>query len=121
MSAARSITLLQRKDSKPGKGLGKTTGWVHRMNLKRRGIEALSGVRYLRVDDEGLHIEVGNETRVLAVDNVIVCAGQVPNRDLFASFEGLDKQPHLIGGAFEARELDAKHAIRQGSEVAARL
>ncbi len=119
--AARSITLLQRKDSKPGKGLGKTTGWVHRMNLKRRGIEALSGVRYVRVDDEGLHIEVGGEPRVLAVDNVIVCAGQVSNRDLFATFEGLDQKPHLIGGAFEARELDAKHAIRQGSEIAAGL
>jgi 2,4-dienoyl-CoA reductase (NADPH2) len=119
--AARQITLLQRKDSKPGKGLGKTTGWVHRMNLKRRGIEALSGVRYLRVDDAGLHIEIGGEERVLAVDNVIVCAGQLPNRDLATELGAAGLETHLIGGAFEARELDAKYAIRQGSELAARL
>ena len=119
--AARRITLLQRKDSKPGKGLGKTTGWIHRMNLKRRGIEALSGVRYLRVDDEGLHIEVDGTTRVLPVDHVVVCAGQVPNRDLAAELDEAGLPSHLIGGAYEARELDAKHAIRQGSELAASL
>ncbi len=119
--AVRHITLLQRKDSKPGKGLGKTTGWIHRMNLKRRGIEALSGVRYLKVDDEGLHIEVEGEPRVLAVDNVIVCAGQVSNRDLLDAMQAGGNTPHLIGGALEARELDAKYAIRQGTELAARL
>jgi 2,4-dienoyl-CoA reductase (NADPH2) len=119
--AVRDITLLQRKDSKPGKGLGKTTGWIHRMNLKRRGMRALSGVRYLKIDDEGLHIEVDGKPRVLAVDNVIVCAGQTPNRELAGELEAGGRAPHLIGGAFEARELDAKHAIRQGSELAARL
>jgi 2,4-dienoyl-CoA reductase (NADPH2) len=119
--SVRQITLLQRKDSKPGKGLGKTTGWIHRMNLKRRGLEALSGVTYVRVDDDGLHIEVGGERRVLDVDNVIVCAGQTPNRELVTALEAAGESPHLIGGAFEARELDAKHAIRQGSELAARL
>jgi len=119
--AARQITLLQRKESKPGKGLGKTTGWVHRMNLKRRGMRALSGVTYRRVDDEGLHVDIDGAPRVLAVDNVIVCAGQVSNRDLVSGLEAGGVTPRLIGGAFEARELDAKHAIRQGTELAAGL
>jgi 2,4-dienoyl-CoA reductase (NADPH2) len=119
--AVRDITLLQRKDSKPGKGLGKTTGWIHRMNLKRRGIRALSGVTYVRIDDDGLHIEIDGQPQVLDVDHVIVCAGQTPNRALAAELEAGGGSPHLIGGAFEARELDAKHAIRQGSELASRL
>jgi 2,4-dienoyl-CoA reductase (NADPH2) len=119
--AVRDITLLQRKDSKPGKGLGKTTGWIHRMNLKRRGMRALSGVSYVKIDDEGLHIEIQGEPRLLPVDNVIVCAGQTPNRELAAELDAGGRTTHLIGGAFEARELDAKHAIRQGSELAARL
>jgi len=119
--SARRICLLQRKQSKPGKNLGKTTGWVHRLNLKRRGIQALSGVSYRHIDDEGLHITVDGEDRVLAVDHVIVCAGQIPNRVLADEIEAAGKPVHVIGGAFEARELDAKHAIRQGSELAARL
>ena len=117
--AFREITLLQRKDSKPGKGLGKTTGWVHRLNLKRRGIQAFSGVSYERVDDAGLHIQRNGQSEVLDVDHVIVCAGQLSNRDLASQLEDLGVVHHLIGGAFEARELDAKHAIRQGSELAA--
>ncbi len=119
--AFRRITLLQRKDSKPGKGLGKTTGWIHRMNLKRRGIEAVSGVRYLKVDDDGLHIQLGEERRVLKADNVIVCAGQLPNRELAEALAEAGVKARLIGGAYEARELDAKYAIRQGTEVAAGL
>ena len=117
--AFREITLLQRKDSKPGKGLGKTTGWVHRLNLKRRGIQAFSGVSYERVDDAGLHIQRNGQSEVLDVDHVIVCAGQLSNRDLASQLEDLGVVHHLIGGAFEAHELDAKHAIRQGSELAA--
>ncbi len=119
--AVRQLTLLQRKDSKPGKNLGKTTGWVHRMNLKRRGIEALSGVSYQKIDDQGLHIEQNGQTRVLPVDNVVICAGQLSNQDLFKELQSSGHQAHLLGGAFEARELDAKHAIRQGAELAARL
>ena len=119
--ASRQIWLLQRKAAKPGKNLGKTTGWVHRLNLRRRGIEALSGVSYLRVDEEGLHIEVGGQRRVLQVDNIIVCAGQVSNQDLASELDALGRSCHLIGGAFQARELDARHAIRQGSEWAAQL
>lgn len=119
--AVRQMTLLQRKDSKPGKSLGKTTGWVHRMNLKRRGIEALSGVSYEKIDDEGLHIVQGGEARVLPVDNVVICAGQLSNQDLFNELKAAGREAHLLGGAYEARELDAKHAIRQGAELAARL
>jgi len=119
--AARELTLLQRKDTKPGKGLGKTTGWIHRMNLKRRGITALTGVQYRRIDDQGLHIEQDGEARVLSVDHVVICAGQESNRSLYDSLQAQGKSAHLLGGAFEARELDAKHAIRQGSELAAQL
>jgi 2,4-dienoyl-CoA reductase (NADPH2) len=119
--SARQIWLLQRKGTKPGKNLGKTTGWVHRMNLRRRGVEALSGVEYRRIDDAGLHIEVQGQQQVLEVDNVVVCAGQHSNRELADTLQAGGVACHLIGGAFEARELDAKHAIRQGSELAARL
>jgi 2,4-dienoyl-CoA reductase (NADPH2) len=118
---ARRIWLLQRKTSKPGKNLGKTTGWIHRLNLKRRGIEVLSGVTYRHIDEQGLHITTGGDQRVLAVNNVIVCAGQVPNRSLADDLQAAGVTVHVIGGAFEARELDAKHAIRQGSELAARI
>jgi len=117
----REIFLLQRKSTKPGKNLGKTTGWVHRLNLKRKGITTLTGVKYIKVDDEGLHIEIDGETRILDVDNVIICAGQVSNRSLADELEASGQSVHVIGGAFKARELDAKHAIRQGSELAARL
>jgi 2,4-dienoyl-CoA reductase (NADPH2) len=120
-ASAREIWLLQRKTSKPGKGLGKTTGWVHRLNLKRRGIAALGGVSYEKLDDAGLHITVDGEQRVLEVDNVVICAGQEPNRDLLAALEESGRKAHLIGGAKLAGELDAKRAIREGSELAARL
>ena len=118
---AREIFLLQRKDSKPGKNLGKTTGWIHRMNLKRRNVKALSGVSYEKIDDHGLHIEHGGEQKCLEVDNVIICAGQQPNRDLATELEAAGIKPRLIGGAHVARELDAKHAIREGSELAATI
>jgi 2,4-dienoyl-CoA reductase (NADPH2) len=118
---AREIWLLQRKASKPGKSLGKTTGWVHRLNLKRRGITALSGVTYEQVDDAGLHLTVDGEPRLLEVDHVVICAGQEPNRDLAGALEASGRKVHLIGGARLAGELDAKRAIREGSELAARL
>jgi 2,4-dienoyl-CoA reductase (NADPH2) len=91
------------------------------LNLKRRGIEVLSGVTYRHIDEQGLHITTGGAQRVLAVNNVIVCAGQVPNRSLADDLQAAGVTVHVIGGAFEARELDAKHAIRQGSELAAKI
>ncbi len=119
--AARAITLMQRKTGKLGAGLGKTTGWIHRLDLKRRGIEAISGVSYVRIDDEGLHIDIDGEPRLLAVDHVIVCAGQEPNRDLAGELDQSGIGYTLVGGAHEARELDAKHAIRQGTLCALAL
>ena len=117
----RQVFLLQRKASKPGKGLGKTTGWVHRASLKQRGVEALAGCEYLAVDDAGLHLRVGGDPRLLEVDSVVVCAGQEPVRDLLAPLQASGIEVHLIGGADEAAELDAKRAIDQGTRVAAAL
>jgi 2,4-dienoyl-CoA reductase (NADPH2) len=116
---AREIWLLQRKESAPGKGLGKTTGWVHRLSLRKRGVRMLAGVQYRRIDDEGLHIHHDGEDKVLAVDNVVICAGQLPRRDLEPDLQSAGVEVHLIGGADVAAELDAKRAIRQGSELAA--
>ncbi len=115
---ARDIYLLQRKESKVGGGLGKTTGWIHRTGLVNKGVKMIPGCSYEKIDDAGLHIKVGEETRVLDVDNVIVCAGQDPKRDLV---EGLNKPHHLIGGADVASELDAKRAIDQGTRLAAAI
>jgi 2,4-dienoyl-CoA reductase (NADPH2) len=119
--AERKIYLLQRKTSKVGAGLGKTTGWVHRASLKKKGVEMMSGVNYLKVDDNGIWIEIGGEERCLAVDNVVICAGQEPLRALVAGLEQHGIKSHLIGGADVAAELDAKRAIRQGAELAAAI
>ena len=116
---AREIWLLQRKSTKPGKGLGKTTGWVHRMSLKKRGVKMMAGVTYKRVDEFGLHIEHDGKDMLLEVDNVILCAGQLSRRDLQEPLESAGVRVHLIGGADLAAELDAKRAIKQGSELAA--
>ncbi|HEY5800301.1 MAG TPA: FAD-dependent oxidoreductase, partial [Burkholderiaceae bacterium] len=122
----REIFLLQRKTSKVGAGLGKTSGWVHRTTLQRKGVQMIAGVQYDRIDDAGLHITVGGEQRVLEVDNVIICAGQVSLTELVAkeaATTGPQAGPrfHVIGGAALAGELDAKRAIREGAELAARL
>lgn len=117
----RQVFLLQRKRSKPGKGLGKTTGWVHRASLRQRGVESLAGCEYLRIDDAGLHIRHEGQSRLLAVDTVVVCAGQEPVRDLYAPLRDAGVAVHLVGGAFEPGELDAKRAIDQGTRVAAEL
>jgi 2,4-dienoyl-CoA reductase (NADPH2) len=114
----REIYLLQRKTSKIGKGLGKTTGWAHRAGLLSKGVSMLAGVEYVKIDDQGLHIKVNDQEQVLDVDNVIICAGQEPLRELV---EGLTKPHHLIGGADLASELDAKRAIDQGTRLAAEL
>ncbi|MDM5135134.1 NADPH-dependent 2,4-dienoyl-CoA reductase [Aeromonas salmonicida] len=115
----RQIWLLQRKESKVGDGLGKTTGWIHRTVLKNRKVQMLSGVQYLRIDDEGLHIQVGEIRQCLPVDQVIICAGQEPLKELQADLQAAGKPVHIIGGADVAAELDAKRAIRQGAELAA--
>lgn len=120
-TAPREIWLLQRKVSKPGDGLGKTTGWIHRTTLKRRGVHMLAGVNYERIDDAGLHIANGDDRRVLAVDNVVICAGQEPLRELEAPLRERGIEVQLIGGADVAAELDAKRAIDQGARVAAAL
>ena len=119
--SARTIYLLQRKSTKPGEGLGKTTGWIHRTALRRRGVRMIAGVQYRRIDDAGLHIATPEGEQVLAVDQVVICAGQEPLRDLKAPLESMGHRPHLIGGADVAVELDAKRAIDQGSRLAARL
>ncbi|MCL5426054.1 MAG: NADPH-dependent 2,4-dienoyl-CoA reductase [Gammaproteobacteria bacterium] len=118
---AREIVMLQRKASKPGKNLGKTTGWVHRASLKARGVTTLTGCEYLKVDDAGLHIRRDDVDQVLEVDSVVVCAGQESVRDLLAPLEQAKVAVHIIGGADEASELDAKRAIEQGTRLAARL
>ncbi|WP_043762303.1 NADPH-dependent 2,4-dienoyl-CoA reductase [Aeromonas taiwanensis] len=115
----RQVWLLQRKESKVGDGLGKTTGWIHRTVLKNRKVQMLSGVQYLRIDDQGLHIQVGEAKQCLPVDQVIICAGQEPLKELQAGLQAAGKPVHIIGGADVAAELDAKRAIRQGAELAA--
>ena len=120
--AAREVFLLQRKKSKVGDGLGKTTGWIHRTGLKNKNVQMLNSVEYLKVDDAGLHISIaGGEPQVLPVDTVIVCAGQDPLRELQEGLENAGQSVHLIGGADVASELDAKRAINQGSRLAAEL
>jgi 2,4-dienoyl-CoA reductase (NADPH2) len=121
---AREVYLLQRTKGPQGTRLGKTSGWVHRASLKAKGVQQLSGVNYERVDDDGLHISFGpdrSDRRLLEVDNVVICAGQESVRDLEDGLRGRGIEPHVIGGAALAAELDAKRAIRQGTELAARL
>ena len=117
----RKVYLLQRKTSKVGDGLGKTTGWIHRTSLKNRNVEMVSGVSYEKIDDAGLHVTIGGKAQVLPVDNVVICAGQEPLRELQAGLEAAGKKVHLIGGADVAAELDAKRAINQGSRLAAAI
>ncbi|GAA1042617.1 NADPH-dependent 2,4-dienoyl-CoA reductase [Streptomyces murinus] len=117
----RQVHLLQRKTTKVGAGLGKTTGWIHRAELKHRGVTMVPGVRYDRIDDAGLHITVGEQSTVLEVDTVVLCTGQEPRRDLYEALVAAGRSVHLIGGADVAAELDAKRAIKQGTEVAAAL
>ncbi|MDE2295946.1 MAG: NADPH-dependent 2,4-dienoyl-CoA reductase [Gammaproteobacteria bacterium] len=117
----RRITLLQRKSTKVGDGLGKTTGWIHRASLKSHGVEMIAGVAYRRIDDAGLHVEIDGHARLIEADHVIVCAGQEPLRDLEPALRAAGCRVHRIGGADVAVELDAKRAIRQGVELAASL
>ncbi|MEZ2601916.1 oxidoreductase [Kluyvera intermedia] len=114
----RQIVMLQRKASKPGEGLGKTTGWIHRTTLLSRGVKMIAGVSYQKIDEAGLHVEIGGEPQLLAVDNVIICAGQEPNRVLAEPLQAAGKTVHLIGGSDVAGELDARRAIAQGTTLA---
>jgi len=117
----REIYLLQRKAAAVGGGLGKTTGWIHRTGLKNRQVKMLAGVQYDKVDDQGLHITVDGKPSVLEVDHVVICAGQESFTAMYEQLKEDGKNVHLIGGAKEAGELDAKRAIRQGAELAATL
>ena len=120
----REVYLLQRKSGRIGAGLAKTTGWVHRAALKNKGVQELSGVNYERIDDDGLHITFGakrERPRTLAVDNVVICAGQESVRDLVDELTVAGVTTHVIGGADVAAELDAKRAIEQGTRLAARI
>ncbi|MDX3713129.1 NADPH-dependent 2,4-dienoyl-CoA reductase [Streptomyces europaeiscabiei] len=117
----RSVHLLQRKTSKVGAGLGRTTGWIHRTELKHRGVTMVPGVQYDLIDDAGLHVTVDGVRRVLEVDTVVLCTGQDPRRGLYDELIAAGRSAHLIGGADVAAELDAKRAIKQGTEVAAAL
>jgi 2,4-dienoyl-CoA reductase (NADPH2) len=118
---SREVFLLQRKTSKPGAGLGKTTGWIHRSALKMKRVQMIAGVQYLGVDDRGLHILEAGQPRTLEVDSVILCTGQEPRRELEVPLRAAGIPVHLIGGADVAAELDAKRAIRQATLVAATL
>ena len=120
-ASPRKVHLLQRKTSKVGDGLGKTTGWIHRTGLKAKRVNMQSGVSYDRIDDAGLHVTVEGQQHVLPVDNVIVCAGQEPLRELQQGLLDAGCKVHLIGGADVAAELDAKRAINQGTRLAAAI
>lgn len=116
----REVWLLQRKTSRVGRGLGKTTGWTHRISLRRKGVRMEAGVEYNYIDDDGLHCVIGGEPQILEVDTIIVCAGQEPLRDVYDEISSINKIPlTLIGGADEAIELDAKRAIDQAARLAA--
>jgi 2,4-dienoyl-CoA reductase (NADPH2) len=121
---ARQVTLLQRKKGKLGAGLGKTTGWIHRTTLKMKEVQMASGVNYERIADEGLLVSYGDKREAptwIACNTVVLCAGQVPLRSLADALEAAGRKSHLIGGALEAGELDAKRAIDQAARLAARL
>ena len=121
LSSPRTVYLLQRKKEKLGKNLGKTTGWIHRLSLKHRRVEMLAGVSYVRIDDDGLHILVDGEPRLLDVDSVVICTGQVESSAMYEPLKQAGRSVHLIGGAFKALELDARHAIDQACRLAALL
>ena len=121
---ARQVTMMQRKPSKPGKGLGKTTGWIHRASLTMKNVQMLAGVNYERIDDDGVHISFGDareNPQVIPADTVVLCAGQLSDRSLADALEAMGKPCHVIGGADVAAELDAKRAIDQGTRLAATL
>ncbi|HHL2822082.1 TPA: FAD-dependent oxidoreductase [Citrobacter murliniae] len=114
----RQIVMLQRKASKPGQGLGKTTGWIHRATLLSRGVKMIPSVSYQKIDDDGLHVLINGEPLIFDVDHVVICAGQEPKRELVDPLNATGKTVHLIGGCDVAMELDARRAIAQGTRLA---
>ncbi len=120
-SAKREIFMFKRSKGKFGGNLGKTTGWIHRANLKKRNVQFINEVQYTKIDDQGLHYSKGDQSKILEVDNVIICAGQTPLKELYTALESSGKNIHIIGGADIADELDAKRAIDQGCRLAASL
>ncbi|WP_430409076.1 FAD-dependent oxidoreductase [Kordia sp.] len=117
----REIFMFKRSKGKFGGNLGKTTGWIHRTNLKKKKVNFIGEVQYTKINDEGLHYTKDNETKVLEVDNVVICAGQTPLKELLDPLQAKGMTVHVIGGADVAAELDAKRAIDQGSRLAAKL
>lgn len=113
----RTVYLLQRKETKVGEGLGKTTGWIHRTSLKNKRVKMINAVNYQKIDDKGLYISVGGQTQLLEVDTIVTCAGQKSKNELYEPLKAKGKSVHLIGGAFMAGELDAKRAIEQGYKL----
>jgi 2,4-dienoyl-CoA reductase (NADPH2) len=113
--------MLQRKASKMGAGLGKTTGWIHRATLRKCGVTMLSGVAYEKIDDEGLHIVKNDIRQTIEAETIVVCAGQEPLRTLAEDLSGGNMAVHVIGGADRAAELDARRAIKQGTRLAMEL
>lgn len=120
-TADREVFLMQRKTTPIGKNLGKTTGWTHRITLNKKGVKMINGVEYLKIDDAGLHTRVHGEEKLFDVDTVIICAGQDSNRSLYDELKEAGASTHLIGGAFEAAELDAKRAIEQAARLTAEI
>ncbi len=117
----REITMMQRKKSKIGASLGKTTGWVHRLSLKSKKVRMLNAVQYNKIDDKGLHITRNGKDELIEADNIVICAGQYSVNELYEPLKLQGVNVHIIGGAYEAGELDAKRAIEQGSKLAAEL
>jgi len=117
--ADREIYLMQRKATPVGRGLGKTTGWTHRIALARRSVKMINGCDYVKIDDKGLHVRIRDELQILDVDTIVLCAGQTPLRTLYDELQVMGSSVSLIGGAYEASELDAKRAINQASYLAA--
>jgi 2,4-dienoyl-CoA reductase (NADPH2) len=117
----RKIYLLQRKEEKLGMRLGKTTGWIHRLSLKHKNVSMLAGVKYLRISDAGLHILYKEKEEILSVDSIVICTGQIESKELYQPLVALGKRVHVIGGANKALELDAKHAIREATALAAAI
>jgi 2,4-dienoyl-CoA reductase (NADPH2) len=116
--AKREVYLLQRKDEKPGSKLARSTGWIRRLILRKAGVKMFTGVSYEKIDDFGLHIEHGGKKQTLAVDHVILCAGQESENSLFKQLNLIGQPVHIIGGANKAAELDAETAIREGMMLA---
>ena len=119
--AQRKVFMFKRSKGKFGGNLGKTTGWIHRANLKKQDVQFINEVQYTKIDDQGLHYTKGEQSNILEVDTVIICAGQTPLKELYTALESSGKNIHIIGGADIADELDAKRAIDQGCRLAASL